>query len=57
VNETAFEGSWGRPQRDGPALRATALSTYATYLLSHSNTSYVSSTLYPVIEKDLNYVM
>ena len=21
VNETAFTGAWGRPQRDGPALR------------------------------------
>ena len=25
VDETAFTGSWGRPQRDGPALRATTL--------------------------------
>ncbi|KAI9724020.1 MAG: hypothetical protein M1812_000738 [Candelaria pacifica] len=25
---SAFEGSWGRPQRDGPALRALALMAY-----------------------------
>ncbi|KAI9789153.1 MAG: Glucoamylase, intracellular sporulation-specific [Candelina submexicana] len=25
---SAYEGSWGRPQRDGPALRALALITY-----------------------------
>lgn len=25
VDLTAYTGSWGRPQRDGPALRATAL--------------------------------
>jgi glucoamylase len=25
ADESAFTGSWGRPQRDGPALRATAL--------------------------------
>lgn len=29
VNLTQFTGSWGRPQRDGPALRATALILYA----------------------------
>lgn len=33
VNETAFTGSWGRPQRDGPALRATAMIAYANYLI------------------------
>lgn len=25
ADESAFTGGWGRPQRDGPALRATAL--------------------------------
>jgi glucoamylase len=33
VNVTAFTGSWGRPQRDGPALRATAMIAYANYLI------------------------
>jgi glucoamylase len=33
VDETAFTGAWGRPQRDGPALRATALIAYANYLI------------------------
>ena len=28
VNGTAFTGPWGRPQRDGPALRALALIEY-----------------------------
>ena len=28
VNGTPFEGSWGRPQRDGPALRALTLMKY-----------------------------
>lgn len=32
---TAFTGAWGRPQRDGPALRATALITYATWLIAN----------------------
>ncbi|KAK2461229.1 hypothetical protein APHAL10511_006756 [Amanita phalloides] len=56
INETAFMGPWGRPQRDGPALRATALITWANYLLSNGNSSYVTGTLWPIIELDLNYV-
>ncbi|KAJ4483733.1 glucoamylase [Lentinula aciculospora] len=56
VNETAFTGSWGRPQRDGPALRSTALITWANYLLSEGNMTYVTNTLWPIIETDLNYV-
>ncbi|KDQ62664.1 carbohydrate-binding module family 20 protein [Jaapia argillacea MUCL 33604] len=56
VNETAFTGSWGRPQRDGPALRATAMITYANWLIANGNTSWVTNTLWPVIELDLNYV-
>lgn len=32
---TAFTGAWGRPQRDGPALRATALITYARWLIAN----------------------
>ena len=33
VDETAFTGAWGRPQRDGPALRATALIAFGQWLL------------------------
>ncbi|CCL98856.1 uncharacterized protein FIBRA_00862 [Fibroporia radiculosa] len=56
INETAFTGPWGRPQRDGPALRSTAIITYATYLWNSGNTSYVSDSLWPIIELDLNYI-
>ncbi|KAI0926850.1 hypothetical protein AcV5_007534 [Taiwanofungus camphoratus] len=56
INETAFEGSWGRPQRDGPALRATAIITYANWLLANGNTSFVTDTLWPVLQLDLDYV-
>ncbi|KAF9811041.1 hypothetical protein IEO21_06707 [Rhodonia placenta] len=56
INETAFTGAWGRPQRDGPALRATAVMSYATYLYNSGNTTYVTDTLWPIIELDLNYV-
>ncbi|KAL6308371.1 glucoamylase [Sparassis latifolia] len=56
INETAFEGSWGRPQRDGPALRSTAMITYANWLIANGNTTYVNNTLWPIIQLDLNYV-
>ena len=36
VDETAFTDSWGRPQRDGPALRATALIAFGQWLLVRS---------------------
>lgn len=45
-----------RPQRDGPALRATALITYANWFLAKGNSSYVTSTLWPVIKLDCDYV-
>lgn len=56
IDESAFTGSWGRPQRDGPALRATAMITYANWLIANSNTTYVTNTLWPIILLDLNYV-
>jgi glucoamylase len=33
ADETAFTGSWGRPQRDGPALRATAMIAFGEWLI------------------------
>lgn len=58
VNLTRFNGDWGRPQRDGPALRATALITYSRYLLStgieSDNTE--AGNIWQVIANDLNYV-
>ncbi|KAN0127410.1 glucoamylase [Lactarius tabidus] len=56
INGTAFLGSWGRPQRDGPALRSTTLITYANWLLSKGNSTFVTDTLWPVIKLDLDYV-
>ncbi|KAJ7432802.1 glycoside hydrolase family 15 protein [Mycena galericulata] len=56
INETAFTGAWGRPQRDGPALRSTALITYANWLLKNTSASNVLNTLWPVIKLDLDYV-
>jgi len=41
---------------DGPALRSTAMITYANWLLADHNTSYVTNTLWPIIQLDLDYV-
>ena len=56
VDETAFTGPWGRPQRDGPALRATALIAYSRWLIANGYTSTVSSITWPIIQNDLAYV-
>ncbi|KAG0646292.1 hypothetical protein D0Z07_8248 [Hyphodiscus hymeniophilus] len=55
-DETAFTGSWGRPQRDGPALRATALITYSKWLIANGYSSTASSLIWPIIQNDLSYV-
>ncbi|KAI0769925.1 glucoamylase [Fomes fomentarius] len=57
IDLTAFTDAWGRPQRDGPALRATAFITYANWLLGDGNngTAYVTNTLWPIIKLDLDY--
>ncbi|EEU45836.1 uncharacterized protein NECHADRAFT_92513 [Fusarium vanettenii 77-13-4] len=51
-----YTGGWGRPQRDGPALRATAMITYANWLISNGYTSTANDIVWPVIRNDLNYV-
>jgi len=63
VDGTAFTGPWGRPQRDGPALRAATLMKFATSYLNVSK-SFVTSVLYDgqqnsqtVIKADLDYVV
>lgn len=55
IDLTAFTGPWGRPQRDGPPLRATALTAYANWLIKNGNASYVNQNVWPVIKRDLDY--
>ncbi|KAL5641598.1 hypothetical protein ACGC1H_001916 [Rhizoctonia solani] len=66
VDGTPFEGDWGRPQRDGPALRAITLIRFANYLLDRGTSAdrdFVSQFLYnhdtssgkSVIKNDLEY--
>ncbi|KAA8571614.1 hypothetical protein EYC84_001611 [Monilinia fructicola] len=56
ADKTAFTGSWGRPQRDGPALRATAMVTYSKWLIANGYTSTVQNIVWPIIRNDLSYV-
>jgi glucoamylase len=56
TNDTRFDGDWGRPQRDGPALRSIALMDYCNYLLSQGQKSMVKNTIWPIILNDLKYV-
>ncbi|EGF97051.1 family 15 glycoside hydrolase, partial [Melampsora larici-populina 98AG31] len=49
VNGDVFMGPWGRPQRDGPALRATTLIRFANVYLERGGeeaSSYVREVLY-----------
>lgn len=46
VNGTVFTGPWGRPQNDGPALRAISMIKFARLLLSEGNHDYVLKKLY-----------
>lgn len=56
VDMSAFTGGWGRPQRDGPALRAIAMIGYAKWLVNNGYTATASNVLWPIIRNDLNYV-
>lgn len=59
-----FDGIWGRPQNDGPALRASTLIRFAQQLLNQGEDEYVQAYLYQphlnpktmgVIKRDLEY--
>ncbi|KAI1106724.1 carbohydrate-binding module family 20 protein [Jackrogersella minutella] len=56
VDASAFTGSWGRPQRDGPALRAIALVGYSKWLVANGYTTTATTVVWPIIANDLAYV-
>jgi glucoamylase len=63
VNGTVYTGPWGRPQNDGPALRAATLIRFANRLLDEGADAKELSDLYvadlpaeSVIKADLEYV-
>jgi glucoamylase len=56
IDETAYTEPWGRPQRDGPALRSTSILRFASHLLAQGNETWVKQHLWPVLKLDLGYV-
>lgn len=59
VDGSAFTGNWGRPQRDGPALRSIAIINYInTEVKYNPSVSYADfeSIFNDVIQNDLEYV-
>lgn len=63
VDGVPYAGPWGRPQNDGPALRALTLTRFARLLLERGEISYVRGKLYnselpavTVIKADLEFV-
>lgn len=62
MDGSAYWQSWGRPQNDGPALRAIVLIDFAQYLIKKGETAWVTRHLYrselpaaTVIKADLEY--
>lgn len=66
VDNSPFVGEWGRPQNDGPALRAMTLITFAEHLLDNGSAAeqaFVREVLYDgkwdsksVIKGDLEHI-
>jgi glucoamylase len=63
IDGSGFSGPWGRPQNDGPALRALAMIKFARILIADGDLDFVIKNLYhgilpadSIIKKDLEYV-
>lgn len=63
LNGAAYDLPWGRPQNDGPALRAISLIHWARMMLAENQLQYVNDKLYnnkfpanTPIKKDLEYI-
>ncbi|OBT88251.1 hypothetical protein VE02_02771 [Pseudogymnoascus sp. 03VT05] len=56
VDGKRFNGAWGRPQRDGPAVRAITLMTYSKWLMKHGQSKKAKNVIWPIISNDLSYV-
>ena len=56
LNGTAFDGPWGRPQNDGPALRGANM-IKLFYLLNDNYNSICKNIILPIIIKDLKYTL
>ncbi|OHF01446.1 glycosyl hydrolase family 15 [Colletotrichum orchidophilum] len=55
VDGSRFNNEWGRPQRDGPSLRAIALITYSRWLVDNGQQAKAKDIIWPIISNDLSY--
>jgi glucoamylase len=56
INCTPFNGSWGRPQNDGPALRGIILLEIID-LMKYKYPVIIENMINPIINKDLDYIL
>ena len=52
-----YTGGWCRPQTDGPALRAMALSKWGNILLQNGQSDAAKSTVWPLIKFGMEWVL
>lgn len=56
INLTAYTGPWYRPQREGPAVRASSLIAYGNHLIEQGQRDKAIQNVWPVLRNDLSYV-
>lgn len=63
MNGSPYDAPWGRPQNDGPALRAYLIADYTNYLWQRGEQNYVFNNLYraelpanTLLKADLEYI-
>jgi glucoamylase len=56
IDGTRFNGTWGRSQWDGPALRAIELISYCNWLIENGQSKKAQMVVWPIISNDLSYV-
>ncbi|RDI43346.1 hypothetical protein AQULUS_12390 [Aquicella lusitana] len=56
IDATIWEGDWGRPQNDGPALRAIAITAIAKLAMQEGEQKRVREKLLEMVLLDLDYV-
>jgi|TARA_Y100000389_G_scaffold197378_1_gene231864 glucoamylase len=55
INCTAFNGSWGRPQNDGPALRGIMLFKIIE-LFNYKYDTIINNLIVPILVNDIKYI-
>lgn len=56
INCTAFNGNWGRPQNDGPALRGIILFKLID-IISYKYETIIKQLVLPIIIEDIQYIL